>query len=183
MNAEDRQAAERRIEAWLNETAPEPPTGMTNRLLAHTAGLPQRTRGGIFDMFAIRAVAVATVVATATVIGLTIANVIGPEPPVGTPGPSASETSSVQPSPSVPPSPTAPAEPGAEPGPSQAGPQALSLHHGLSDLLQEPFFARSRGEAWARRRARHERRRRTGRAGGEGGGRRRRLGTATRRRG
>jgi Tol biopolymer transport system component len=121
MNAEDRHAIERRVAAWLDDAAPEPPPDLAARLLRHTAELPQRTRGGAFDMFAIRMVAVAAVIATAAVIGLGIANVIGPQPPVGTPQPTppASASASVQPSPS------ASSEPSVEPTPSSVAEPGL----------------------------------------------------------
>jgi Tol biopolymer transport system component len=123
MTTEDRQAAERRLAAWLDESAPKPPTDLAGRLLAHTATLPQRARGGVMDMFVIRAAGVAAVIATAVVIGLSISSVIGPQPPVGTSSPSASASApasaSVEPSPSEDASPTsaeathsAPAGPG-----------------------------------------------------------------------
>ena len=83
MNMEDRQAAERRLADWLNETAPVPPTDLTDRILAHTSTLPQQGRGGIMDMFPFRALAVAAVVVAAVVIGLNLSRVIGPEPPIG----------------------------------------------------------------------------------------------------
>lgn len=109
MNTENRPAAERRLADWLNETAPLPPTDLTDRILAHTSTLPQQGRAGIMDMFAFRALGVAAVVAAAVVIGLNLSRVIGPEPPVG-----ASSSPTTEASGSIEPTTTPPAS--AEPG-------------------------------------------------------------------
>jgi Tol biopolymer transport system component len=109
MNTEDRQEAERRLAAWLNESAPMPPTELTGRILGQTSMLPQRRRAGIADMFGFRPLAVAAVVAAAVVIGLNLPRVIGPEPGVGTSAPP-----SVTAEPSSSEAPSAPAAP--EPG-------------------------------------------------------------------
>lgn len=93
MNTEDRQAAERRVAAWLNDTAPMPPRDLADRMLIHTAELPQRTRGGIMDMFGMRALGVAAVVGSAVAIGLSLAQIIGPQTPVGTTPPTSASPS------------------------------------------------------------------------------------------
>lgn len=110
MNTEDRQAAERRLAEWLNETAPNPPRDLTDRILAHTERLPQQSGGGFLDMFGMRALAVTAAVAAAVVIGLNLSRVMGPEPPVGTApptgtsaSPSAEASASAEPSPTPPP--------------------------------------------------------------------------------
>lgn len=97
MNMEDRQAAEQRLAAWLNETAPTPPTDLTDRILASTATLPQRSGGGFMDMFGMRMLAVGVAVAAAVVIGINLSRVIGPEPPVGTAPPVATTSPSPTP--------------------------------------------------------------------------------------
>ena len=111
MNMEDRQAAERRLADWLNETAPVPPTDLTDRILAHTSTLPQQGRGGIMDMFAFRALVVAAVVVAAVVIGLNLSRVIGP--PVGaSPSPTTGASESIEPTATPAGSSPAVAEPG-----------------------------------------------------------------------
>lgn len=87
MNTEDRQAAERRVAAWIHESAPTPPMDLAARLLERTRTVPQRNEGGIMNMFAIRAVSVAAVLAAAVVVGFGLSRVIGPPTTVGTPAP------------------------------------------------------------------------------------------------
>lgn len=88
MNTEDRLAAERRVAAWLNETAPTPPAGLTDRLLGVTSTVSQRGGRGLLDLFGVRVLGIAAVVAAAVVIGLGLSQVIGPNTPVGTTPPS-----------------------------------------------------------------------------------------------
>ena len=118
MNTEDRQAAERRLADWLNDMAPMPPTDLTDRMLAHTATLPQQGRAGIRNMFAFRALGVAAIVAAAVVIGLNLPRVTGPEPPVGgSPSPTTGASESIEPSATPPASGEAISSPAvAEPG-------------------------------------------------------------------
>ncbi len=124
MNTEDRQAAERRVAAWIHESAPTPPMDLAARLLERTRTVPQRNKGGIMNMFAIRALGVAAVLAAAVVVGFGLSRVIGPPTTVGTPAPvEASPSPRPAPVPSdaspVPPSESAAATPSpvaAEPG-------------------------------------------------------------------
>lgn len=94
MNTEDPSAAERRVAAWMTESAPVPATDLAARLLERTRTVPQRTRGGIMDMFVVRAVGVAAVVAAAVVVGFGISRVIGPPEAVGSAPPAEASPSS-----------------------------------------------------------------------------------------
>jgi Tol biopolymer transport system component len=124
MNTEDRLAAERRVAAWLENSAPTPPAGLASRLLGTTATLPQRGRG-FTDMFAIRMGGAAVVVATAAVVGLGLSQVIGPQEPTGTPPP-ISATPSVEPTTSPSPSPMSDA-PSPSPSPVAQGPGRIAF--------------------------------------------------------
>ena len=105
MNMEDRLAAERRVAAWLNASVPEPPAELSTRLLEATRTLPQRGKGGMMSMFAVRAAGLAAVVTAAVVIGLSLSQVMRPAPVGETPPPISSPTQApsapTEPSPSA----------------------------------------------------------------------------------
>lgn len=115
MNTEDRQAVERRVADWLNGTAPEPPAGMSARLLEATRTLPQRGSGGI-STFAARAAGLAAIVVAAVVIGLSLSQVLRP-PTVGETPPAVSSPTTTR----VPTEPAPPSASTATPAPSAAG--------------------------------------------------------------
>jgi Tol biopolymer transport system component len=118
MNAEDRSVVERHVADWLNASAPEPPAGMSSRLLEATRTVPQRGNAGL-SWFAGRAAGLAAVVLAAVAIGLGLSQVMR-SPSVGeTPAPISSPTQAptapTEPSPSgapVTPAPTTGARPG-----------------------------------------------------------------------
>jgi len=128
MNTEDRQAAERRVAAWIHESAPTPPMDLAARLLERTRTVPQRNKGGITNMFAIRAVGVAAVLAAAVVVGLGLSRVTGPPTTVGTPPPGEASPS---PTPAPVPSDASPAPPSesaaATPSPVAAEPGRIAF--------------------------------------------------------
>lgn len=118
MNTEDRHAAERRVAAWLNASAPEPPQELSARLLEATRTVPQRGNAEM-SMFAVRAAGLTAVVVAAVAIGLGLSQVMR-SPSVGETPPSVSsptQAPTVQPEPSpsvapVTPAPTVAARPG-----------------------------------------------------------------------
>lgn len=120
MNANDLEALERLLPAWLHEHAPTPPPGLLRRVLNQSAARPQR-RGWDWSRLAIGAVA-ATVVVVAIVVGLQLGRLAPDEQRVGaTPVPVETGSTPATPTPpaetaSPPPTETSTPAPGAAAG-------------------------------------------------------------------